>query len=107
EFVAQPADVLEGIVHIAASLVFFFSSRGRHTRSDRAWSSDVCSSALSSSTPPRWSASGPPRWGRGARSLSHLLGPGTPIGPITRSEERRVGKECRSRWSTDHKRKNR
>src|SRR5438445_11140594 len=23
----------------------------------------------------------------------------------TRSEERRVGKECRSRWSTDHKKK--
>src|SRR3989440_7049158 len=27
---------------------FFFSSRRRHTRSDRDWSSDVCSSDLSS-----------------------------------------------------------
>src|SRR2546421_4761123 len=27
-------------------LVFFFSSRRRHTRSDRDWSSDVCSSDL-------------------------------------------------------------
>src|SRR2546421_1195130 len=27
-----------------ASLIFFFSSRRRHTRSDRDWSSDVCSS---------------------------------------------------------------
>src|SRR3989440_3815045 len=28
------------------SCVFFFSSRRRHTRSDRDWSSDVCSSDL-------------------------------------------------------------
>ena len=28
-------------------MVFFFSSRRRHTRSDRDWSSDVCSSDLS------------------------------------------------------------
>src|SRR5687767_15281118 len=29
--------------------------------------------------------------------------PGTPrSGPEDRSEERRVGKECRSRWSPDH-----
>src|SRR5450432_4390426 len=27
-------------------IVFFFSSRRRHTRSDRDWSSDVCSSDL-------------------------------------------------------------
>src|SRR6478672_5160997 len=27
-------------------MVFFFSSRRRHTRSDRDWSSDVCSSDL-------------------------------------------------------------
>src|SRR5699024_939480 len=30
----------------AAMLVFFFSSRRRHTRSKRDWSSDVCSSDL-------------------------------------------------------------
>src|SRR2546428_7915678 len=30
--------------------LFFFSSRRRHTRSDRDWSSDVCSSDLTSST---------------------------------------------------------
>src|SRR5206468_5182992 len=34
--------------------VFFFSSRRRHTRSDRDWSSDVCSSDLSvDATPSR------------------------------------------------------
>src|SRR5216683_3766964 len=31
--------------------VFFFSSRRRHTRSDRDWSSDVCSSDLELRTP--------------------------------------------------------
>src|SRR2546428_5497682 len=30
----------------SVSLFFFFSSRRRHTRSDRDWSSDVCSSDL-------------------------------------------------------------
>src|SRR5206468_8431516 len=34
-----------------ASLFFFFSSRRRHTRSDRDWSSDVCSSDLSDDAP--------------------------------------------------------
>src|SRR5206468_7161294 len=33
---------------LSAELLFFFSSRRRHTRSDRDWSSDVCSSDLSS-----------------------------------------------------------
>src|SRR2546421_4254453 len=31
----------------ASFVIFFFSSRRRHTRSDRDWSSDVCSSDLS------------------------------------------------------------
>src|SRR2546421_7920667 len=31
---------------VAVSFLFFFSSRRRHTRSDRDWSSDVCSSDL-------------------------------------------------------------
>ena len=34
-------------VDIGATHVFFFSSRRRHTRSKRDWSSDVCSSDLS------------------------------------------------------------
>src|SRR5699024_11310604 len=32
------------------SVIFFFSSRRRHTRSKRDWSSDVCSSDLSGRT---------------------------------------------------------
>src|SRR2546421_1669350 len=37
------------MTHISSPVVtfFFFSSRRRHTRSDRDWSSDVCSSDLS------------------------------------------------------------
>src|SRR5438067_11891131 len=46
--------------------VFFFSSRRRHTRSKRDWSSDVCSSDLPSQE-------GPPSLGRGAASLDHVL----------------------------------
>src|SRR5206468_7945905 len=34
------------IVSVLCVLCFFFSSRRRHTRSDRDWSSDVCSSDL-------------------------------------------------------------
>src|SRR6266478_9474626 len=35
------------------TIFFFFSSRRRHTRFDCDWSSDVCSSDLKKSTPPR------------------------------------------------------
>ena len=31
-----------------------------------------------------------------------LWSPGVPVGLIVRSEERREGKECRSRWSPYH-----
>src|SRR5207247_8288825 len=89
----------------ASSLFFFFSSRRRHTRSTRDWSSDVCSSDLDA---------------RDANELAFALGAlahyitdntGHPEAvnrsvPLLfpklrakyRSEERRVGKECRYRW---------
>src|SRR2546430_10822409 len=95
---------------------FFFSSRRRHTRFDCDWSSDVCSSDL-------------PRLHRhrehGSRTwIEHdrtgALRVPSPHGltqdflgvrldavvdreeRVVRSEERRVGKECRSRWSPYH-----
>src|SRR5437868_15513464 len=93
------------------NLLFFFSSRRRHTRSKRDWSSDVCSSDL-------WSAgfqfSGDlrqPLRGGGAL-LPGELEPGAPARPrhprgasgwrrqlqlAGRSEERRVGKESSTR----------
>src|SRR5699024_12021163 len=38
--------------HAGRVIVFFFSSRRRHTRSKRDWSSDVCSSDLDTSLVP-------------------------------------------------------
>src|SRR3712207_7716498 len=81
---------------------FFFSSRRRHTRYWRDWSSDVCSSDLR-------------RRGRDGGvvhqlpvqrvRLDHPRSPQRRHAPLPwneRSEERRVGKECRSRWSPYH-----
>src|SRR5256885_8621574 len=92
---------------------FFFSSRRRHTRLQGDWSSDVCSSDLkarnwtdgftrtcqSSKPQTRWSPL--PKNSTFARALRNcFLIP--QHGSSNRSEERRVGKECRSRWSPYH-----
>src|SRR5699024_12238001 len=100
-----------------------FSSRRRHTRSKRDWSSDVCSSDLSelSEKIQRYENNGVqnyrikamcigiPNVGK-STILNRLVGknvavtgnkPGvTKNQNWLRSEERRVGKECRSRWSS-------
>src|SRR5690625_7670387 len=68
---------------------FFFSSRRRHTRWPRDWSSDVCSSDLQ-----RHLGTQP---GRVLRLSGGRTGPAAT--GQRRSEERRVGKECRSRES--------
>src|SRR5689334_24129203 len=97
---------------------FFFSSRRRHTRWNCDWSSDVCSSDLSVSV---WAASLPDvevtgfhlDVVRAGDTLAVLGMPEVPDGDhvallladpysFPRSEERRVGKECRSRWSPRH-----
>src|SRR5207248_4104909 len=96
---------------------FFFSSRRRHTRSYGDWSSDVCSSDLDH----RPVHDAEPEWRAAARGLSHDLearkfrveGRVLDVSVVivarsytvltghvamgARSEERRVGKECRSR----------
>src|SRR5699024_11773239 len=80
---------------------FFFSSRRRHTRSKRDWSSDVCSSDLARAA----------FTGELERPGSHRVEEGGAAGrPIqapaaVRSEERRVGKECRTRWAPGHSNK--
>src|SRR5690349_24371192 len=93
-------------------MYFFFSSRRRHTRSLRDWSSDVCSSDLGGENE---AFEGKVVKGKvtgiendlavidvglkseGRVPLREFAAPGQ-----KRSEERRVGKECRSRWSRDH-----
>src|SRR5690606_39851353 len=97
---------------------FFFSSRRRHTRFSRDWSSDVCSSDL---------------WGQAIAGLVPLAAVVAENGGVTffhsgstlnkiygvpasslpewrrrmqvRSEERRVGKECRNRRVTNHEKR--
>src|SRR5207302_6448080 len=70
---------------------FFFSSRRRHTRFSRDWSSDVCSSDLYESRDQGISIDA---------GFIIVMVPRTPAARNDfRSEERRVGKECRSRWS--------
>src|SRR2546430_240954 len=97
---------------------FFFSSRRRHTRFDCDWSSDVCSSDLAE----RGLAPIPnapldvvptPAFMRPLIPFAAYDSPGpystdrtgwfyVTLPDPARSEERRVGKECRSRWSPYH-----
>src|SRR3712207_7823035 len=76
------------------SVFFFFSSRRRHTRYWRDWSSDVCSSDLLGSIGCQRSA--PSSKSSLSSRGSSLPFPGCPPVPTgeapTRSEERRVGK---------------
>src|SRR3712207_6967140 len=109
-------------IRAGSTLVFFFSSRRRHTRY---WVTGVQTCAL------------PILWSKRARDhidtvpflfgvvvaaglvvAAMVLVAGEPVAAISgddlliaayvavvpgaRSEERRVGKECRSRWSPDH-----
>src|SRR5438445_4389244 len=89
---------------------FFFSSRRRHTRYWRDWSSDVCSSDLLGDHRRDLVHEDNLTGGFGAEiaaviaqeGFEHLDAPVTRVAapdvPAMRSEERRVGKECRSRW---------
>src|SRR3712207_9497183 len=96
--------------------VFFFSSRRRHTIYWRDWSSDVCSSDLPTTATPRTrrpSSSEHTGAGRRASPTVRRRPGGGHTGRHTRtpdrvprSEERRVGKECRSRWSPYHYKNN-
>src|SRR5450432_1022049 len=73
---------------------FFFSSRRRHTRSDRDWSSD-CALPIYI---PEWRVLATLGFRREACSAQYVA----ECTRTHRSEERRVGKECRSRWSPYH-----
>src|SRR5690606_41009713 len=82
---------------------FFFSSRRRHTRFSRDWSSDVCSSDLPSlCIPPDPVCRLPDSWAESGTTGSICEGRRICSPTTGRSEERRVGKECRSRWAAYH-----
>src|SRR5256885_7967261 len=95
--------------------IFFFSSRRRHTRLQGDWSSDVCSSDLVGAVIFGMLAD---RYGRRRPLMANVIyfsviefacgfAPSYRVFLVLRSlygrsEERRVGKECRSRWSPYH-----
>src|SRR5256885_8607657 len=91
-------------------LSFFFSSRRRHTRLQGDWSSDVCSSDLELAPVNQAVLQHlPPEhveveiWRADALEVRHGLSSELDaMWSYVRSEERRVGKECRSRWSPYH-----
>src|SRR5438876_6234505 len=97
------------ILFVFFCFFFFFSSRRRHTRWTGDWSSDVCSSDLPD-LEQRWAVDvldlKPDVLSVlvGVNDFWHKLTHGY-TGTVERSEERRVGKECRSRWSPDHEKK--
>src|SRR5690606_40273676 len=97
---------------------FFFSSRRRHTRFSRDWSSDVCSSDLAGEKDSLdftaidfgrgiGNNKNPQCCGKAGRKNFIDDGPAVSIATPydfkrrlgRRSEERRVGKECSSWWS--------
>src|SRR6266480_5022588 len=74
---------------------FLFSSRRRHTRLTCDWSSDACSSDLFTHF-----------WAKGStEELARGFQAALDAQAQARSEERRVGKECRSRGSPHHQKK--
>src|SRR2546422_4382259 len=76
---------------------FFFSSRRRHTRCSRDWSSDVCSSDLPPAIGTVIDDFKLPDFDGKEHSLNSLKGAkGTEIGRAS------CRKECRSRWSPYH-----
>src|SRR5690606_40137106 len=93
-------------VKMMSLCLFFFSSRRRHTRFSRDWSSDVCSSDLVEQGP--FAAVQTFATDRAHTLLLDLfqhvvhqrldLTAGATAGDH-RSEERRVGQECRCRWA--------
>src|SRR5262245_66354553 len=96
---------------------FFFSSRRRHTRCLSDWSSDVCSSDLRTGkkrwifhTVPRKGEKGYETWLNGSADYTGSVGVWGPFSAdpelgYVRSEERRVGKECRSGETSAHVRR--
>src|SRR2546430_9030687 len=115
----RPTDEIDGYGAEShrEEVFFFFSSRRRHTRFDCDWSSDVCSSDLIAAAvracrpgaavvgvEPELAADARESLRRGERVAWSPADVQRTVADAlrVRSEERRVGKECRSRWSPYH-----
>src|SRR5262249_59131407 len=82
---------------------FFFSSRRRHTRLVSDWSSDVCSSDLDGiDHDGRWTIRLAVTVTEDEITFDFSESDEQAAGFVNRSEERRVGKECRSRGAGCH-----
>src|SRR5205814_4086499 len=88
----------------SSDIIFFFSSRTRHTRCLSDWSSDVCSSDLCSAESRICESSHYATAIKGKNTLqdSQILDSAEHAAQVGadsfRSEERRVGKQSRGRW---------
>src|SRR5256885_4607961 len=106
-----------GLVLLRGVVLFFFSSRRRHTRLQGDWSSDVCSSDLiyfeldwrfllqlikATNIIKKFHCHFLIWVKLEAFSLKIITEAEIDQSRKYRSEERRVGKECRSRWSPYH-----
>src|SRR5699024_11311742 len=92
------AILTSAMTYVRAS--FFFSSRRRHTRSKRDWSSDVCSSDLAQPAGGHREPGAVRCSGAGLRRRGRR-----PVAVRGRSEERRVGKEWGCGWGARRKEK--
>src|SRR5258706_7559102 len=129
--IESPVDIAIGVKIVVSSvsferlrdnavychIFFFFSSRRRHTRLVSDWSSDVCSSDLAEAPfvdlallfrqhaardQQGIAIAAREREAGGYGTLPRGLDRNGQDRGRDRSEERRVGKECRSRWSPYH-----
>ena len=84
--------------HVILFVFFFFKQKTAYEIGTGDWNSDVCSSDLDDGATDTFER----LIVRGRSNLLDGQADEEDIDRIKRSEERRIGKECRSRWSPYH-----